>query len=119
MAALDAARGRAFEDVDPVLLDGVYLPGSPAGAADRRTLGQLVAAGEHARGLHPQLTSVYVDSQAPDRVVLRVSDTLPGYDVVAADGTSVHQPGRGERSWIVTLGSAGAAWRIDTVAPAT
>ena len=118
MAALDAARDQAFEDADPVLLDGVYLPGSAAGAADRRTLGQLVAAGEHARGLQPQLTSVGVDSLGPDRVVLRVSDMLPGYDVVAADGTSVHQPGRSERSWIVTLGSAGSAWRIDTVAPA-
>ena len=118
IAALDAARDQAFEDADPVLLDGVYLPGSPAGAADRRTLGHLVAAGEHARGLHPQLISVDVDARTPDRVVLRVSDTLPGYDVVAADGTSVHQPGRGERSWIVTLGSAGAAWRIATVAPA-
>lgn len=119
MAALDAARDQAFETTDLALLDGVYLPGSPAGAADRRTLGQLVAAGEHASGLRPQLTSVGVYSRSPDRVVLRVSDTLPGYDVVAADGTSVHQPGRGERSWIVTLFGDGAVWRIETVAPAT
>jgi hypothetical protein len=117
LAALDAARDRAFEDGDAAVLDGVYLPGSTAGAADRRLLGQLVATGAHARGLHLQLTSVRLESRTSTRVVLRVSDTMPGYDVIGPAG-SQHEAGRGTRSWIVTLGSTGGPWLIDTVAPA-
>jgi hypothetical protein len=118
MAALDAARDGAFENADAAALDGVYLPGSPAGEADRRTLGQLVAAGAHASGLSLELTSVTVESQTSQRVVLLVRDALPGYDIVAVSGARRHVAGRGERSWIVTLSKVGGSWRIDTVTAA-
>jgi hypothetical protein len=118
MTALDKARDRAFADVDPDELAGVYVADSPALAADRETIGELTAAREHAQNLSLQLTSVTVKSQSARGVQLEVHDILPAYDLVRADGTAVHQPGRGSRTWIVTLRAvaAGGPWRIDTVA---
>jgi len=117
LAALDDARDRALTDVDPDELGSVYVASSPALAADRETMRELVVAGEHARGLDLRLTSVTVRSQSPTAVVLDVRDVLPAYDLVRADGSADHQAGRGERSWLVTLRAqqAGAPWRIDTI----
>lgn len=120
LAALDRLRDDSFANLDPDELDSVYVATSPALALDRSTLAELTAAGEHARGLTLQLKSVTVRSQQSLRVELVVRDVLPGYDVVRADGSAVHQAGRGERSWLVTVARAGTdrPWRIDTISPA-
>jgi len=119
LAALDTLRDDAFADLDADELDSVYVATSPALGLDRSTLADLAAAGEHARGLTLRLTSVSVRSQDATQVVLAVRDVLPGYDLVQADGTAIHQSGRGEQSWVVTLARASAdrPWRIDTIDP--
>lgn len=51
-------------------------------------------------------------------VVLAVSDTLPPYEVVSASGAVLaREPGRGPRSWLITLRwDPGPGWLIDSVA---
>lgn len=121
LVELDRLRDQAFTDDDPKLLQRVYLPTSPALAADRATLGQLVAAGEHADGLAIRVLSVSVVSENAELAELSVRDVLPGYRLVRADGTIQQVAGRGERSWLVTLrplrgGTASAKdWVIDTI----
>jgi hypothetical protein len=117
MAALDAARDGAFADGDVDELSGVYVAGSAALAADRRTLDQMADAGQRARGLALRLVSVEVRSQTPTSVELAVRDTLPPYEIVDADGQVRRQPGRGEREWVVGLRAttAGGSWRIATI----
>jgi len=117
MAALDAARDAAFADGDADELSGVYVAGSAALAADRRTLGLMADAGQRARGLALRLVSVEVRSHTPTSVELTVRDTLPPYDIVDADGQLRRQPGRGEREWVVGLraAAAGGSWRIATI----
>ena len=118
MTALDRLRDQAFDDADPATLAGVYVATSPALAADEHTVDELVSAGEHARGLELRLTEVVVMSQTTTSASLKVTDTLPGYDLVRADGVVEHEAGRGERAWIVTLRATatGGPWRIDTIA---
>ncbi len=117
MGALDAARDQAFADGDPDELSGVYVAGSPALAADRRTLAAMAGAGQRARYLSLKLMSVEVQAQTPTSVDLLVRDTLPPYEIVDADGGVRRQPGRGERGWLVTLrsASAGGSWRIASI----
>jgi hypothetical protein len=130
LAQLDATRDQAFVQGDPALLDQVYAPGSTALAHDRQTLDRLLAAGRRARGLALALTSVTAASSAgPGRasgpVNLSVRDTLPAYDIVGADRSLIaHEPGRGERGWLVELrptrgpGAGAPGWRIVTIRPA-
>lgn len=117
LTALDRLRDNAFVDVNAGELGSVYLPDSPALDADLESLHELQAAHQHADGLSLQLTSVVVRSQSSTAVVLAVIDMLPAYDLVRADGTAVHQAGRGERAWVVTLRTqaSGGPWRIDTI----
>jgi eukaryotic-like serine/threonine-protein kinase len=117
LSALDGTRDQAFADADLDELGSVYVATSSALAADRDTLGELIDAGEHARGLNLELTSVVVRSRTPTTVVLDVHDVLPGYDLVRADGSIDHQPGRADRAWVVTLRTqvAGGSWRIDSI----
>jgi len=127
MGALDRSRDAAFADADANELDAIYVPGSPALATDRATLGRLVGAGQRVRGLQFVLESVRLVSQSSSDVTLAVADTLGGYDVVDARGAATHLPGRGVRTWTVVLraqpssGAAGEAttglqsWRIASI----
>jgi hypothetical protein len=117
LTALDKARDRAFADGDPDELAGVYVAGSAALAADRRTLLAMADSGERARELSLTLVSVELQTQTPTSVQLHVRDTLPPYEIVDADGVMQRQPGRGERDWLVTLraSAAGGPWRIASI----
>jgi len=117
MGALDAARDQAFADGDPDELAGVYVAGSAALDADRRTLVAMAAAGWRARDLSLRLVSVRVRAQTQTSVDLLVRDTLPTYEIVGADGATRREPGRGEREWLVTLRATavGGPWRIAAI----
>jgi hypothetical protein len=117
MGALDAARDQAFADGDPDELAGVYVAGSAALDADRRTLVAMADAGGRARDLSLKLVSVQARAQTSTSVDLLVRDTLPPYEIVDADGAVRREPGRGEREWLVTLQATavGGPWRIATI----
>jgi eukaryotic-like serine/threonine-protein kinase len=120
LAALDTARATAFVDADVTALARVYVPGSASLASDRDTLGRLVAAGEHARGLRLQLVSVGLVAQSSSQVTLAVRDTLPDYELVRAAGAAELVTGRGERSWTVVLRAepVRGGWLIGSIEPA-
>jgi D-serine deaminase-like pyridoxal phosphate-dependent protein len=122
LGALDSQRDRAFIDADAGELDAVYTPASPALAADRATLAQLVAAGEHAQGLALGLTSVVVSSRTDAQVSILVDDVLPAYDIVGPTGAMTRVAARGQRSWLVVLAAptapaatADLGWRIASI----
>ena len=113
LAALDAARSKAFATGDPALLDAVYAPSAPALRRDRHALAEITDVGVRARGLHMTAGRVRVMARTPDRVRLRVTDVMPPYALVDADGAVVERrAGRGERSWSVVLVRVGAVWRV-------
>lgn len=113
LAALDQARSAAFAAADDDALDDVYAAGSPALARDSELLDQLRASGHTARGVRLVPTSVEVVESADGRVVLRVVDVMPPYDLVDADGAvSSSRPGRGSAPWVVTLVREGPAWLV-------
>jgi hypothetical protein len=58
-------------------------------------------------------TSVKVVESADRRVVLRVVDVMPPYQLVDAAGVvSSSRPGRGPARWAVTLLRDGPAWQV-------
>lgn len=118
LAALDRARAEAFAAGDPSALADAYAPGAPALARDRLLLDQLVSSGARTQGLRLAITSVSVTTVTRDRAVLDVTDVMPPYDLVAADGTVAARRGRGPVDWRVTLVRVGTGWRVFDVARA-
>jgi hypothetical protein len=113
LAKFDQARSAAFAEVDVDGLDRVYAAGSPALARDTEVLGQLQASGHTARGVRLVPTSVDVVESDDRRVVLRVVDVMPPFELVDADGAvSSSRPGRGSARWLVSLVREGPAWQV-------
>jgi hypothetical protein len=117
LSGLDRSRSLAFAAADPAQLDGVYAKASPALTRDRALLAQLRAAGWHAKGVALVPTSVQVVDRSDRRVVLRVVDVMPAYELVSPEGATVStEPGRGPARWSVTLVREGSDWQIYDVA---
>lgn len=113
LTGLDQARSVAFAEADADGLDGVYAAGSPALARDTELLDQLRASGHTARGVRLVPNSVGLVASSDRRVVLRVVDVMPPYELVDADGAvSSSRPGRVAALWTVTLVREGSAWQV-------
>jgi hypothetical protein len=117
---LDDRRSSAFARAAADGLLKVYVAGSPALREDTADVAHLAAGRLRARGLRMVIGSVQARAAAPGRVLLDVSDRMPPYDIVDREGRVVRrEPGRGERSWQVTLVPATDAvgeWRISHIA---
>ncbi|MFZ5852436.1 MAG: hypothetical protein ACOYY2_13730 [Actinomycetota bacterium] len=116
---LDARRTEAFAARDAGALLAAVAPGSPAHQADLARLARLQQTGTTARSLRWEVREVVAESVAAEAATLRVTDVLPGYDLVDDTGrVVVHDPGRGLRAWRVRLVRSGAApWRLAEVRP--
>jgi eukaryotic-like serine/threonine-protein kinase len=116
--ALYARRARAFTDGAVQLLDGVYVPGSPLRAADADHLAALTSAGRVLRGFAPEVRVVSGARVAGDRAELQLSDSWPGYVVVAAADPGgpalATAPARPASSVSMALRRTAAGWRIET-----
>jgi hypothetical protein len=116
LVSLDQARSAAFAEADADALDGVYSAASPALARDTGLLDQLRASGHTARGVRLVPSSVQMVESADRRVVLRVVDVMPPYELIDADGArSLSRPGRGAARWMVTLVREGPTWQVHDV----
>jgi hypothetical protein len=116
LTALDRERDGAFEAADAARLDRVYVAGSDAAATDRAALATLHADGMRSVGLALTVRDVRLVTQSARTAVLRVTDELPAYRIVAADGTTVRtQTGRGATTWLITLAKQSQGWRIATI----
>ena len=113
LKTLDQARSAAFAEADADPLASVYATGSPALARDTELLRQLRASGHTASGVRLVPTSVDVVQSADRRVVLRVVDVMPPYELVDTDSAvSTSRPGRGSARWVVTLVREGPTWQV-------
>ena len=113
LGRLDDARSVAFAEADPARLTDVYAAGAPALARDRELLEQLRASGHTAHGVRLEPTSVRVVDVSAQRVVLRVVDVMPPYELVTVGGqVSTTRPGRPAAAWSVTLVHEGSSWRM-------
>ncbi|WP_007512789.1 serine/threonine-protein kinase [Pseudofrankia saprophytica] len=120
LAGLDAARGRAFEQVDESALGDVYEAGSAVYAADLALLRQVARQGGHVSGLSLRVRDLQIREQTQDRVVLRVTEQLGAYEILDASGKVVlrKEQGAPERN-DVTLVRTAAGWRISARLPAS
>ncbi len=116
LVELDGRRGRAYATSDAAALAAVYVPGSPALAADLARLRELQRRGARATDLALRISDVSVLRERPDAVELTVVDTLDGYRLRFADGVVRTAAGRGAASWTVRLLRTSAGWRIHSVA---
>lgn len=115
--AWDERRAAAYAVGDPSVLRPLYVPGSPAGRADRALLQEYDDRGLRVVGLRTQLLAVEVLRRADGAWTLRVTDRLVG-------GTAV---GRGERvvlprdrasTWRIRLVRRDGAWLVAQARPA-
>jgi len=113
---LDGVRAEAFALADPERLDEVYAPDSPALAADRAAVDELVAAGLTVEGARHEVRDVTLLESAPQRARLRVVDVLAAHSVLAVDGAVVEErPARAPAAVEMELVDIGGAWRIAAV----
>src|SRR3954468_10217765 len=90
-----------------------YVANSRALTTDQHALRALTTRHLHAHGLQLQVESVQVIKRGDRRVSLRVTDRLPAYDVLDADGRVVaHRPARGLTVWRVDLTRVSDSWLI-------
>jgi len=113
LAELDAARAEAYLTGDAALLQRAYAPQAPAGERDAQSLAALTGGDRRVEGLRLSTTAVSPLEVTANQAVLRVVDTLaPHVLVTRGSGARQSMPGRGERSWTVTLRRAGSGWQI-------
>ncbi len=113
VGALDRSRATAFAHADLHALVGVYSPDAPALRRDRLVIRRLADAGLRTRGLRLDHSSVRLLESGSGRVVLRVVDALPAYDLVDARGRLVTtRRGRAEQAWRMTLQRVDGEWRV-------
>jgi hypothetical protein len=111
--ALDRDRHAVLAGGEEADLAAVYARGSPAGQRDLASLRRFAAAGLRPRGLRLGVLSAQPVAFDRDRAMLRVVDSLPGYDLVNRAGAVVRRyPGRGPVAWRLTLVRTAAGWRI-------
>jgi hypothetical protein len=116
LTRLDARRQQAFAAADKRLLGGVYSDGAPPAAADARAIESLIAARARAVDVRHELRAVREVRTGGGRAELDVTDRMPAYRIVAADGAVVRTvPARGDRTFRVTLVRAAGQWRIATI----
>lgn len=110
---LDETRSAAFAQTDPEQLARVYADRSPALQRDRLVLADLVASGRKARGVRLDIRSVEVHAESPKRVVLKVRDVMPRYELLGEDGTVLAtRKGRPTARWLVTLVRGEGDWQV-------
>ena len=113
LSDLDQARSLAFAAGDPTRLADVYAPDGPALARDLELLDRLRATGHTARGVQLVPRSIKVAESSETRMVLRVVDVMPPYELVTFDGdVTSTRPGRPATAWSVTLVREGSAWQM-------
>jgi hypothetical protein len=119
LAGLDAQRAAAFATGEPEALHRVYAEHTAALRSDVDVLRGYVRRHLRVAGLRHELVSVDVLRETPDRVTLRVVDTIPAFRVLDPDGRVVERlTGRPERAWVLTLVRSGARWQISELASA-
>lgn len=113
---LDAARARAFATPDVRLLDAVYERGSAPWRADRSLLATYRSRSTRVESLRITVESVEVVRRNSRGVVLRVTDSFTGGDLITEDGATIRLPAGPRTTRLITLTTDGSQWRIVRIA---
>ncbi|HEX2361567.1 MAG TPA: serine/threonine-protein kinase [Jiangellaceae bacterium] len=108
-------RAQAFNEVDAQALCDVYAATSQVLADDAELLQLYADAGVHTQGLAFEVITAELVSQEGGRVVLEITDRLPPYQLVDADGTvKAEKEGLPEATWEAELvpASDASGWRF-------
>jgi serine/threonine-protein kinase len=115
---LDRARARALVGRDPDLLDAVYTASAPARRADAATIARLTGQDLRVDGAAHRILAVQLLA-AGDPVRIEVTDELPSYHLLDADGTAVGSTGaRTQARRVLELVRTAAGYRISAVSEA-
>ncbi|WP_051105675.1 protein kinase [Parafrankia discariae] len=110
---LNDARSRAFERADAAALTLADASGSAVLKADQDSIGAMAGRGAHSTPVRIQIVELTVREENADRVVLRVTETLAGYDFVDSVGTVLDsQPAGPPETKDLTLTRTEAGWRL-------
>jgi Protein kinase domain len=113
--SLYTRRAEAFNDVDAEALCDVYAPTSQVLADDAELLQMYADSGVRTRGLAFEVVTAELVSQEAGRVVLQITDRLPPYQLVDADGeVQAEKDGLPEATWQAELVPApdASGWRF-------
>ncbi|PRY50445.1 serine/threonine protein kinase [Geodermatophilus tzadiensis] len=120
LTGLYARRAEALSSASAAGLGDVYTPDSALLAADRAYVEALAASGEVLRGFRPVVEEVTATGlpDAGGRVVLRLVDSWPSYDVVAVDDPGGvprrTEAGRERTPVSMVLVRTPGGWRIES-----
>lgn len=112
----DQARARAWASADIAALRSLYVEESAAGAQDAAMLRTWRKRGLRVTGMQTQVLAVRIVEQAPDRLVMVVTDRL-ARAVATGRGQRSLLPADGATTRRVTLRWAGGVWRMASVMP--
>ena len=112
LGELDDIRAEAFATTEPGLLDGVYVRGSRALAADRATITDYRERGGRVVGADLRIISCRVLVASSARVRLDVVDRLGPARIVWDDGSSTELPRDEPSRRVVTVVRTPEGWRI-------
>jgi hypothetical protein len=108
---LDGARAQAFARSAPAVLARVYVARSPLLQADEQALAGLAAVRRTAIGVRHVVHALQVLAVTPDRVELRVRESLAAY-VVRGPSASARHPEGSVVEHVVVLVRTVAGWRV-------
>ena len=115
--AWDQRRAAAYASGEPAALRPLYVPGSPAGRADRALLRAYDDRGLRVVGLRTQVLAVEVRRGTDRAWTLRVTDRLVG-GVAVGRGERVALPRDRPSTWRIRLVRHDGAWRVAQARPA-
>jgi Protein kinase domain len=108
-------RAEAFNEVNAEALCEVYAPTSQVLADDAELLQMYADSGVHTQGLAFEVVTAELVSQEAGRVVLEITDRLPPYVLIDADGVvKAEKDGLPEATWQAELVPApdASGWRF-------
>lgn len=114
LAAWDERRSAAWADGDAQALEGLYVDGSGAGAADVRLLRDYRRRGLRVEGMTTQVLAVRVAHRSTDRLEVVVTDRVVGAEAVGA-GAAVALPVGRPSTRRVVLVREGGSWLVADV----
>lgn len=114
----DEARARAWASADIAALRSLYTRASAAGERDASMLLRWRDRGLRVEGMQTQVLAAAVVAQAPDRLVLVVTDRL-AHAIASGGGERAVLPSDGASTRRVTLVRVDGRWRMASVLPAS